>query len=302
LTSIQSARHHHLPSDQHSDISQNYDARIQHQDIPKQPSVSQIDLAGMGLNIDKSEQVILPDGKPVLLFQAMDDGSLVQIRGTNAENVIFTSNDEKPGPSGYKTGPSGYQSRRKRTAEGPYPEGVKNPPVKTQCYDQYSPSPKVIDQDRTAEHKRRQNMKVAFDHLEKLLIDRSDSPISSGKMSKALILKKARDHINQCHMDRKSVQKDISLHRRDCEILHQQILASQDKMPETGIPLSKPRTDKIQKEFLEYVAQRTDENPKFYPFAKVMSKLFESYTSVVSASDTGRLQSTCAQWLDTHCK
>ena len=115
-------------------------------------------------------------------------------------------------------------------------------------------------------------------------------------------MNKACDHIHKKQGERKRVRQEINLLRRECEQLQQQIANSQEQLPETGIPLSKARSDRIQKEFNAYVAQRTEQNFKFYPFALVMRGLFQSYTSVVSASDTARFQQTAAQWLQNHCK
>lgn len=303
-------------SDQPSvNIAQSYEPSqsiIPSQPIADPPVTPVPDIDGMGLDIDQAAQLTLPNGKQVVLIQALEDGSYVQIRGTNAQNVIFTSSAEhqiKSASPSYAPKPSmrllpstSSFSKRKRPAEPSYNQTSDSLQIeKSECFDQYGPS-KPGDHDRTAEHKRRHTMKMAFDHLEALLAERNDNSLSTTKMSKACILNKARDHINKKHLDKKRIQQEIALLRRECENLQQQIATSQDQMPETGIPLSKARCDKIHKEFLSYICQRTEQNYKFWPFSQVTKILFESYTTVVSASDMNRLHTTASQWVQSHCK
>ena len=103
-------------------------------------------------------------------------------------------------------------------------------------------------------------------------------------------------------IDKKRMRQEIDLLRRECENLQTQISSAQDQLPETGIPLSKSRCDKIHREFADYVAQRTENNFKFWPFSLVVKSLFESYTVEVNASDMNKLNQTSLKWVQNNCK
>ena len=61
-------------------------------------------------------------------------------------------------------------------------------------------------------------------------------------MSKACILNKAREHIDKKSKERKRLQQEITLLRREVESLQTQINNSQDQLPAGGLPLSKARS------------------------------------------------------------
>merc|ERR1712210_278063 len=89
--------------------------------------------------------------------------------------------------------------------------------------------------------------------------------------------------------------------RRECENLHQQISCAQEQLPETGYPLSKVRSDKNQRESLQYVAARTEQNYKFFPFYLIMKRMFESYNQVVAVQDAAKFRRTSQEWLQHSC-
>ena len=69
-----------------------------------------------------------------------------------------------------------------------------------------------------------------------------------------------------------------------------------------GLPLAKPSNNKVMAKFSDYVAEQTRQNYKFYVFSRIMKRLFETYTTVVSTSDQRQLRSSTNQWVDVQCR
>ena len=69
-----------------------------------------------------------------------------------------------------------------------------------------------------------------------------------------------------------------------------------------GLPLAKPTNNKVMAKFAEYVSDQTRQNYKFYVFSRIMKRLFESYTNVVSTTDPRQLRSSTNQWVDVQCR
>jgi len=278
--------------------------------------------------IDRESHVILPDGKQIVLLQLLEDGSYAQIRGDSvSKNVVFSQskddstvrisnadsyqpapsiptsqydnqqayNDQKTEIDGRMSQDSGINIKQYHptSQEDVSPEKVSE--VKEEV---------VVKTEQSAERRRRSSMKQGFDHLETLLNETmANTPGHTvpTKISKAGLLMKAKDTIIRHQMEKKRKQQEIDLLRRECENLQQQISCAQEQLPETGYPLSKVRSDKNQREFLQYVAARTEQNYKFFPFYLIMKRMFESYNQVVAVQDAAKFRRTSQEWLQHSC-
>lgn len=69
-----------------------------------------------------------------------------------------------------------------------------------------------------------------------------------------------------------------------------------------GLPMTKPSNNKVMAKFSDYVAEQTRQNYKFYVFSRIMKRLFETYTTVVSTNDQRQLRSSTNQWVDVQCR
>ena len=73
-------------------------------------------------------------------------------------------------------------------------------------------------------------------------------------------------------------------------------------MLKIGLPMTKPSNNKVMTKFSDYVAEQTRQNYKFYVFSRIMKRLFETYTTVVSTNDQRQLRSSTNQWVDVQCR
>merc|ERR1719410_2831697 len=105
----------------------------------------------------------------------------------------------------------------------------------------------------SAEQKRRFTMKKGFEKLESLV--NGDVGANGPKMSKAAVLSKAKDHIQKARSEQKRLRQEIDLLRRETENLQQQISQTQDQLPEKGVPMNKPRVDKIQRQYEKFISE-----------------------------------------------
>jgi len=155
----------------------------------------------------------------------------------------------------------------------------------------------------SAEQKRRFTMKKGFETLEAMLNGEvSGQGGSTGpKMSKAAVLNKAKDHIEKITTEQKRLKTEIDLMKRETDNLQAQLNQAQEQLPANGLPLAKPSNNKVMAKFAEYVSDQTRQNYKFYVFSRIMKRLFESYTNVVSTTDPRQLRSSTNQWVDVQC-
>ncbi|XP_028662840.1 carbohydrate-responsive element-binding protein-like isoform X1 [Erpetoichthys calabaricus] len=151
----------------------------------------------------------------------------------------------------------------------------------------------------SAEQKRRFNIKIGFDTLQGLVSTLS-SP-SSIKISKAAILNKTAEYIAKMQQERTQIQEEAQHLRNEIVKLNSAINVCQQKLPATGVPITRQRFDHMREMFDEYVRTQTVQNWKFWIFSIIFRPLFESYNGMVSTGSVDDFCRTALAWLEQHC-
>ncbi|XP_027627997.1 MLX-interacting protein [Tupaia chinensis] len=147
----------------------------------------------------------------------------------------------------------------------------------------------------SAEQKRRFNIKMGFDTLNRLISN------SSKLTSHAITLQKTVEYITKLQQERSQMQEEARRLREEIEELNATLLSCQQLLPATGVPVTRRHFDHMRDMFDEYVKSRTLQNWKFWIFSSIIKPLFESFKGVVSTSSLEELHRTALSWLDQHC-
>ncbi|NXF33399.1 MLXIP protein, partial [Nyctibius bracteatus] len=148
---------------------------------------------------------------------------------------------------------------------------------------------------RISDQKRRFNIKIGFSTLNSLV-----SP-NSKRISHASTLQKTVEYIAKLQQERTQMQEETRRLREEIEELNTAIISCQQKLPATGVPVTRQRFDHMRKLFDEYVRSRTLQNWKFWIFSVIIKPLFESFNKMVSTTSFKDLDETAMAWLDRHC-
>ncbi|KAI1301601.1 MLX-interacting protein [Halotydeus destructor] len=150
-----------------------------------------------------------------------------------------------------------------------------------------------------AEQKRRCNIKNGFDTLRAILPSISQS--TSTKISKAAMLSKGGEHIRTLKQERQQQQDECDVLKQQIERLNKEIGDFQSQLPATGAPMACHRTGRTKELFGNYVADRTQQNWKFWVFSIMMESLLESYESSVATNNVEEMYKSTLRWLDQSC-
>jgi MAX-like protein X len=75
----------------------------------------------------------------------------------------------------------------------------------------------------------------------------------------------------------------------------------QAKLPATGVPVTRQRSDRMKEQLQHYIRQRTLDDWKFWIFSIIITPLFDSYNDMVSTASIDDLCRTTLTWLEQHC-
>lgn len=150
-----------------------------------------------------------------------------------------------------------------------------------------------------AEKKRRCSIKSNFETLHSLIPSINNT--SNSKISKAALLHKGADYIQQLKGERQQLGDDIKRVKHEIEQLSSQISHAQSQLPATGAPMSHSRHNKLDQMYQEYVRERTLSSWKFYIFSMLGQTLLETYNANVSTASVEDLSRSALAWLDQHC-
>ncbi|KAF2359856.1 Myc-type basic helix-loop-helix (bHLH) domain [Trinorchestia longiramus] len=151
-----------------------------------------------------------------------------------------------------------------------------------------------------AEKKRRCSIKSNFEMLHSLIPSITNTPNS--KISKAALLHKGADYIQQLKNDRQQLTEKIDLAKQELENLSAQISTAQSQLPATGAPMSHSRHNQLGQMYKEYVRERTlNHSWKFYIFSLLGETLLQSFNANVSTASVEDLSRSSLAWLDQHC-
>ncbi|NXA49694.1 MLXIP protein, partial [Nothocercus julius] len=147
----------------------------------------------------------------------------------------------------------------------------------------------------SAEQKRRFNIRIGFSTLNSLVSANSRS------ISRAITLQKTVEYIAKLQQERTQMQEETRRLREEIEELNATIISCQQKLPVTGVPVTKQRFDHMRSMFNEYVRNRTLQNWKFWIFSIIIKPLFESFNGMVSTTSFKDMNQTAIAWLDQDC-
>ncbi|XP_010718436.1 MLX-interacting protein [Meleagris gallopavo] len=147
----------------------------------------------------------------------------------------------------------------------------------------------------SSEQKRRFNIRIGCSTLNSLVSANSKS------ISHAITLQKTVEYIAKLQQERTQMQEETRRLREEIEELNAAIISCQQRLPATGVPVTRQRFDHIRCMFEEYVRNNTLQNWKFWIFSIIIKPLFESFNGMVSTTSFKDLNQTAIAWLDQHC-
>uniref|UniRef100_F6VY07 MLX interacting protein n=1 Tax=Ornithorhynchus anatinus TaxID=9258 RepID=F6VY07_ORNAN len=190
--------------------------------------------------------------------------------GTMQDPLIKGEQIPKPGGSPQVTSPASSrdcQSSRQgspcASEQSPSPQSPQN-----NCSGKSTTDPHVaVFKNRkmkhiSAEQKRRFNIKIAFSTLNSLVSSNSKS--TSHVITNAITLQKTVEYIAKLQQERSQMQEEARRLREEVEELNSTIIACQQQLPATGVPVARHRFDHMRDMFDEYVKSRTLQNWKFW--------------------------------------
>ncbi|XP_068268277.1 MLX-interacting protein isoform X2 [Nyctibius grandis] len=129
----------------------------------------------------------------------------------------------------------------------------------------------------------------------------TDPNVAAFKISHAITLQKTVEYIAKLQQERTQMQEETRRLREEIEELNAAIISCQQKLPATGVSVTRQRLDHMRMLFDEYVRSRTLQNWKFWIFSVIIKPLFESFNGMVSTTSFKDLDQTAMAWLDRHC-
>lgn len=150
-----------------------------------------------------------------------------------------------------------------------------------------------------AEQKRRSNLKNNFDMMHQLIPSISQN--ANAKISKAVMLQKGAEYIQQLKSERQQLTEEAEKLKSQIENLSFEISNAQAQLPATGAPMTHARYSKLKEMFSAYVKEQTLANWKFWIFSLITEPLLESYNNSVSTSSVDDLCRSSLAWLDQQC-
>ncbi len=167
---------------------------------------------------------------------------------------------------------------------------------------QRPPQPSLKDQKRRGGS----GSKNGFDLL-RSLIPSLNQQNSSVKISKAALLHKGGDYLQQLTAEKAQLTEEIASHRGKIEAmnaaiadLHKTMSAATSSSGGTRSGISSDTYDELEQLFDDHVVRCSHQNWKYWPFSLLMHPLLRSFQSSVDASSYDELQRTCFNWLDQH--
>lgn len=188
----------------------------------------------------------------------------------------------------------------------------KHPPSSTSQRHQPSftsgtpPNPGIADESKESleaepvDHHRRYSIKNGFDLLKSLIPSLAQNPTL--KISKAALLIKGAEHIQQVKSEREALDTEIGDMRSSVARLTEEIIRLQAQLPSQGsVSSSLPnRSSELGQMFDKHVYTATMQNWKYWVFSKLMCPLLESFDRTVSPNSWEDMVRTSSSWLDQH--
>nr|CAB3263871.1 Mlx [Phallusia mammillata] len=151
----------------------------------------------------------------------------------------------------------------------------------------------------SAEQKRRFNIKLGFNRLQKFLPNINVQ--SNSKISKASLMNKATQYIKSLQNERQKVSDEIQALKQELDDLKSEINSCQQQLPATGAPVSRPPIEESKTKYKQWIRQRTKQDWKFFVFGIIIEPWFESYQCMVSVSGSSDLCRSVFDWVDQKC-
>ncbi|XP_077992952.1 uncharacterized protein LOC144446962 isoform X2 [Glandiceps talaboti] len=154
---------------------------------------------------------------------------------------------------------------------------------------------------RTSEIKRRSNIQIGLDELQSL-VGLGDPEIES-RVSLAVMLQKATDHIERLKKDMEKQKQDAKKYKAQIQNLKGEISDVQEQLPDSGVPVRNQSNDEALQEMLDkYIQEKSQDNWKFYPFGLIQKEFFRPYRKCLDSATEDQLESSIQIWMDKECK
>ena len=154
-----------------------------------------------------------------------------------------------------------------------------------------------------SEQSRRKNIKSGFDLL-KILVP-SLSQNTNAKISKAALLHKGGDYLQQLMADKEDLSKQIEAYRTDVTSLNEQIEGFQNALAVSsgtgGSGTGHETRAQMKEMFDSHVRNCTLQNWKYWIFSRLMKPLLESFNASVNTGSVEDMTRSSMSWLDQHC-
>lgn len=146
-----------------------------------------------------------------------------------------------------------------------------------------------------AEQKRRDAIKKGYEDLQLLVPScTQQDTVSSYKLSKAAILQRSIEYIQNLQQQKHKREKELQVLRK--EVLGLEIMKTNYE------EIVKQHQQTQQQNCLNYSAQMISDETKFEVFKAVCDSLFHSFDSSVQVNNFNELSACTIAWLEEHCK
>jgi len=159
----------------------------------------------------------------------------------------------------------------------------------------------TINDQVSAEQKRRCNIQHGFDRLQTLVPSLRES--KNSKASKAAMLQKTSEYIKELQRARQKRVNDLDVFKKEIEQLSNQISECQNELPANGVSVvgNLNKTEKFEQKFKSYVKERTVDNWRFYLFSIILKPLFDTFLKTLNTSSKEDMERTFYEWQDKFC-
>ncbi|XP_068268278.1 MLX-interacting protein isoform X3 [Nyctibius grandis] len=243
----------------------------------------------------KQSQKIVPDPKPETVSLLLKNAFVTPVQDVlvkGEQTPSHSSSSQVPSPTPSRDCQNSGQASPCTSEQSPSPQSPQNSSSGKPDTD---PNVAAFKNRRISDQKRRFNIKIGFSTLNSLV-----SP-NSKWISHAITLQKTVEYIAKLQQERTQMQEETRRLREEIEELNAAIISCQQKLPATGVSVTRQRLDHMRMLFDEYVRSRTLQNWKFWIFSVIIKPLFESFNGMVSTTSFKDLDQTAMAWLDRHC-
>ena len=156
-----------------------------------------------------------------------------------------------------------------------------------------------------AEQRRRGSLKNGFEQMRALIPSLRDN--ANAKISKAALLHKGGEHLQQLKADRANLAEEISRLKRESELLNGQLEVCQSSLssnsPGSAASTLAASQEALDRHFDQHVRVRTVQNWRYWTFSLLMRPLLLSFNNAVGLPESfDELDRTARSWVNQHMR